>query len=105
MLQRCRVSVIKRSLLTTNTKLYYLPVMAVFYEAVLVPNLSENFLFLSCSNEKLSRSNEKLSRSNEKLSRSNEKLSRSNEKVSRSNEKLSRSNEKLSRSNEKIISF
>ena len=75
------------------------------YEAVLVPNLSENFLFLSRSNEKLSRSNENLSRSNEKLSRSNEKLSRSNEKVSRSNEKLSRSNEKLSRSNEKIISF
>ena len=76
-----------------------------FYEAVLVPNLSENFLLLSRSNEKLSRSNEKLSRSNEKLSRSNEKLSRYNEKVSRSNEKLSRSNEKLSRSNEKIISF
>ena len=38
----------------------------VFYEAVLVPNLSENFLFLSRSNEKLCRSNEKLSRSNEK---------------------------------------
>ena len=72
------------------------------YEAVLVPNLCENFLFLSRSNEKLSRSNEKLSRSNEKLSRSNEKLSRSNEKVSRSNEKVSRSNEKLSRLNEKL---
>ena len=60
------------------------------YEAVLVPNLSENFLFLSCSNEKLSRSNEKVSRSNEKVSRSNEKLSRSNETVSRSNEIISR---------------
>ena len=60
----------------------------ILYEAVLVPNLSENFLFLSRSNEKLSRSNEKLSRSNEKLSRSNEKLSRSNEKLSRSNEKI-----------------
>ena len=72
------------------------------YEAVLVPNLCENFLFLSRSNERLSRSNEKLSRSNEKLSRSNEKLSRSNEKVPRSNEKVSRSNEKVSRSNEKL---
>ena len=83
----------------------YFIVKPYIYEAVLVPNLSENFLFLSRSNEKLSRSNEKPSRSNEKLSHSNEKLSRSNEKVSRSNEKLSRSNEKLSRSNEKIISF
>ena len=61
-----------------------------FYEAVLVPNLCENFLFLSRSNEKLSRSNDKLSRSNEKLSRSNEKVSRFNEKVSRSNEIISR---------------
>ena len=78
------------------------PFSIKMYEADLVPNLCENFLFLSRSNEKLSRSNEKLSRSNEKLSRSNEELSRSNEKLSRSNEKVSRSNEKVSRSNEKL---
>ena len=60
---------------------YHIHQIMYIYEAVLVPNLSENVLFLSRSNEKLSRSNEKLSRSNEKVSRSNEKLSRSNEKT------------------------
>ena len=81
-----------------TNQIYNVCYLGLAYEAVLVPNLCENFVFLS-------RSNEKLSRSNEKLSRSNEKLSRSNDKLSRSNEKLSRSNEKLSRSNEKTISF